>query len=279
VTVLTLAATLVVLFLVYARGRRTKSSGSVVYVVHVHEVEGQYEHVCAKQEQVMDNDTVVLVKPDAYTSSVGEGRVGDDDKIGGDALFTSDADAGAGPEYVSEGRAGDVEKIGCNTFSGDTLFTSSSDADADADVEHNKPAPVTYHPGQLVESTLYPGLCLSKGLQYHMIAQSAFPVKLYYPEQHHYFTTTGATAEHINTTRLLLLSKDAFHIYPDAAAVFEDTRDVTGGGWIYVIYAEDDVPHGGVGALTFNADGRVIDYERLLTNDTPYWNCGGGKTP
>ena len=44
--------------------------------------------------------------------------------------------------------------------------------------------------------------------------------------------------------------------------------------WIYVSNAE--VSNGGVGAITFNPSGEVIDYEMIMT-DTSI-NCGGGKT-
>jgi Bacterial protein of unknown function (DUF839) len=34
---------------------------------------------------------------------------------------------------------------------------------------------------------------------------------------------------------------------------------------------------GGVGAITFDSNGEMINYEKVLTNTT--WNCGGGRTP
>jgi hypothetical protein len=34
---------------------------------------------------------------------------------------------------------------------------------------------------------------------------------------------------------------------------------------------------GGVGAITFDSNGEIINYKRVLTNTT--WNCGGGRTP
>ncbi len=44
--------------------------------------------------------------------------------------------------------------------------------------------------------------------------------------------------------------------------------------WIYVSNSEDDI--GGVGAITFNSSGDVIDYQTIMTNTST--NCGGGKT-
>ena len=44
--------------------------------------------------------------------------------------------------------------------------------------------------------------------------------------------------------------------------------------WIYASNAE--VSNGGVGAITFNSSGDVIDYEMIMINTSV--NCGGGKT-
>jgi len=44
--------------------------------------------------------------------------------------------------------------------------------------------------------------------------------------------------------------------------------------WIYVSNAE--VSNGGVGAITFNGNGDVIDYKMIMTGTST--NCGGGKT-
>ena len=67
-----------------------------------------------------------------------------------------------------------------------------------------------------------------------------------------------------------------FHIEPDGAAVFDDTRGDNPGGWIYVSNSEADNGQGGVGAITFNAEGNVMDYKMLLTGTNR--NCNGGKT-
>jgi hypothetical protein len=61
-----------------------------------------------------------------------------------------------------------------------------------------------------------------------------------------------------------------FHVHPDAAAVFE-TPD---GGWIYVSNSEYEP--GGVGAIRFDNNGLVMNYQMIAVN--PTFNCGGGKT-
>ena len=45
---------------------------------------------------------------------------------------------------------------------------------------------------------------------------------------------------------------------------------------MYVSNAESVSPDGGVGSLTFNSDGEVINYEKIVTFTT--MNCGGGAT-
>ena len=45
---------------------------------------------------------------------------------------------------------------------------------------------------------------------------------------------------------------------------------------MYVSNSEDSSPDGGVGSLTFNSDGEVINYEKIVT--LAEWNCGGGAT-
>ncbi len=65
-----------------------------------------------------------------------------------------------------------------------------------------------------------------------------------------------------------------WHIFPDGGATFR-TR---GGGWIYVSNSETFGPaDGGVGALRFDRDGRLLDAYPILTGSTR--NCAGGPTP
>ena len=44
---------------------------------------------------------------------------------------------------------------------------------------------------------------------------------------------------------------------------------------VYVSNSEDASADGGVGSLTFNSDGEVVNYEKIVT--LAEWNCGGGK--
>ena len=92
----------------------------------------------------------------------------------------------------------------------------------------------------------------------------------------------GLTARTIATTDEEVIyvngstSVEKFHEEPDAGATFVDTRPGNEGGWIYVSNSEVK-PDGGVGAITFNKQGEVIEYRRLLSDTRD--NCGGGRTP
>lgn len=68
-------------------------------------------------------------------------------------------------------------------------------------------------------------------------------------------------------------SRFLWHAAPDGGA----TYPATGGGWIYVSNSEVDVGAGGVGALKFDATGRVVDAYSILRGTTR--NCAGGKLP
>jgi secreted PhoX family phosphatase len=68
------------------------------------------------------------------------------------------------------------------------------------------------------------------------------------------------------------LSNVPFHFRPDGAAIFLDPSSTN---YKYVSNSEALLT-GGVGALSFDKDGNVIGYERLLTGTIA--NCGGGKT-
>lgn len=63
-----------------------------------------------------------------------------------------------------------------------------------------------------------------------------------------------------------------WHPAPDGGACFPSTD----GGWVYASNSEV-APDGGVGALRFAADGRIVDAYRILS-DTRL-NCAGGPTP
>lgn len=125
---------------------------------------------------------------------------------------------------------------------------------ADTNYCHEMPTegPVTYIPGDLtVEEN---GLLLSTGLTSRIIA------------------TSGQKVPYVDGSE----SVDDFHYNPDGAAVFEIESGPNAGGWMYVSNAEAAAPNGGVGSLTFNSDGEVINYEKIVT--LAQWNCGGGKT-
>ena len=64
-----------------------------------------------------------------------------------------------------------------------------------------------------------------------------------------------------------------WHGAPDGGATFP-TR---GGGWVYVSNSEVGHPKGGVGAVRFDARGRIVDAYRIL--DGTGTNCAGGPTP
>lgn len=111
---------------------------------------------------------------------------------------------------------------------------------------------VTFLPGQL--TVMERNLILSQGLTSKIIAVSGMPV-LY---------ENGQT------------SAADFHVWPDGAATFVDTRPGNNdGGWVWVSNAEDK--NGGVGSMTFDKNGNVVDYRMILTSTV--YNCNGGKTP
>jgi len=118
------------------------------------------------------------------------------------------------------------------------------------------PQVVTYRPGLLIIQEN--GMILSQGLKSRFLAQTGQYVKF----------QNGDTSD------------IPFHIRPDGAATFAvpDSIGENEGGWVYVSNSEGkELGSGGVNALTFDKDGNVIGYKRLLSNTT--MNCSGGKTP
>jgi hypothetical protein len=112
----------------------------------------------------------------------------------------------------------------------------------------------TYIPGNLTRQEV--GLVLSEGLRARIIATSGTPV------QYHDGT----------------FSAIPFHGLPDFGATFRDTRPFNDGGWVYASNSEmKEEGQGGVGSLTFDKEGNIIDYRMVLQNTT--MNCGGGSTP
>ncbi|KAL3924724.1 MAG: hypothetical protein SGILL_000867 [Bacillariaceae sp.] len=116
------------------------------------------------------------------------------------------------------------------------------------------PAVATYVPGNLIK--MENNLLLSEGLTAKLIATSGEPVQ--------YHDSTN--------------SKRDFHFLPDGGAAFPDSRDWNVGGWVYVSNSEmKEQGQGGVGAISFDRNGNVVDYRMVLENTT--MNCAGGKTP
>lgn len=110
---------------------------------------------------------------------------------------------------------------------------------------------ITYLPGML--TVMEGDLILSQGLTSRIIGLTDTPVV--------YGDGTS--------------SIENFHEWPDGAATFVDNRAGNEGGWIYLSNVEDK--KGGVGALTFDKLGNIINYEMILTSTS--WNCNGGRTP
>jgi Bacterial protein of unknown function (DUF839) len=108
----------------------------------------------------------------------------------------------------------------------------------------------TYVPGLAVVSEN--GLLLSHGLKSRIIAVSGQPVS--------YDNGTGQSTE-------------AFHALPDGATVFQDPSS---SNYKYVSNSEVSSGGGGVGAITFDQNGKVIGYEKLLSGTSG--NCGVGTT-
>jgi uncharacterized protein len=127
--------------------------------------------------------------------------------------------------------------------------------------------PTVYHPGDLV--SLQHGLLLSRGLRTRVVATSGEPVA--------YSGTLRDPTLNANTTSN---SSEplVFHGRPDFGATFADERPWNVGGWIYTSNSEmEEQGKGGVGAITFDKDGNIIDYRMVLTDTT--MNCAGGRTP
>jgi hypothetical protein len=116
------------------------------------------------------------------------------------------------------------------------------------------PTQISYIPGNLSVSQL--GLRLSTGLSVKRL------------------TGVGELVQYGSGKQSLV----PFHASPDMGATFVDTRSENEGGWIYVSNSEVQRPWGmaGVGALTFDKNGVVMDYRMVLKNTTA--NCGGGRT-
>jgi hypothetical protein len=120
----------------------------------------------------------------------------------------------------------------------------------------NPPTFVNFNPGEL--TVLQNDLILSTGLTSRLLA------------------TTG---QHVQYDHNHGFSAQPFHALPDFGATFPDPENPEG-GWIYVsnseVRAHEGHGKGGVGAFTFNANGQLTNYKRILNGTTA--NCGGGRT-
>ena len=113
--------------------------------------------------------------------------------------------------------------------------------------------PKAYQPGHLL--TTKNGLLLSAGLDCRVLATKGLKVKQFNKDK----------------TKVLYKSVRNFHSSPDFGATFPTDN----GGWVYVSNSEVNKGGGGVGALTFDKNGNVIDYRMLLKGTS--MNCGGGE--
>jgi hypothetical protein len=132
-------------------------------------------------------------------------------------------------------------------FEGHTLEQSQSPTNAPTGT------PPTYIPGDL--TTLQAGLLLSDGLEARIVGKAGDRVV--------YRDGSKSTAR--------------FHGQPDAGATFPDTNENNPGGFIYVSNSELSSGQGGVGALTFDVEGNVLNFKQVLAGTSV--NCGGGRTP
>lgn len=115
---------------------------------------------------------------------------------------------------------------------------------------------ISYEPGKMRFDDIS-GIYLARGLKARVLA------------------TTGQRVQYSNGT----FSQEPFHVNPDAGGCFDATDG--SGGWYYMSNAEDygtyRKPGGGVGRLSFDRDGNLIDYKMVLTGTR--MNCGAGFTP
>jgi hypothetical protein len=113
------------------------------------------------------------------------------------------------------------------------------------------PRNITFIPGKL--NVMERNLILSQGLTSKIIALSGRPVVY----------ADSST------------SVDNFHPWPDGGDTFIDNRPSNPGGFIYV--SNSGVENGGVGTLTFDRNGGVIEY-KMVARNTRYnrnvRNCG-----
>lgn len=119
----------------------------------------------------------------------------------------------------------------------------------------SSPTLSTYVPGDL---TVYENdLKLSTGLRSRIVATVGRAVELEVPK------SDGS-----------MRSSKKFHADPDGGAIIEHPSG--DGRYTYVSNVEEK--DGGVGAIYFDASGKITDYDMILEDETSY-NCGGGLSP
>ena len=77
----------------------------------------------------------------------------------------------------------------------------------------------------------------------------------------------------VSGDRIKAFKKFKWHRHADGGATFK-TND---GGWIYVSNSEKGHREGGVGAIRFNRNAKIVDGYRICKNTN--MNCAGGLTP
>ena len=77
----------------------------------------------------------------------------------------------------------------------------------------------------------------------------------------------------VSGDRIKAFKRFKWHRHADGGATFK-TND---GGWIYVSNSEKGHREGGVGAIRFNRNAKIVDGYRICKNTN--MNCAGGLTP
>ncbi len=179
----------------------------------------------------------------------------DDASLGGSpSVFPSDVPSASPTQGPTDGPTGSptdsssgspTPPTGVPTTDPTSVPTAeTSPPTADATNDGSESVRATYIPGDLTR--FEENILLSEGLLIRLIAQSGEKVE--------YFA-----GDNVVTDSTELMSSERFHVLPDGAATFADTRDWNLGGWVYVSNSENkEMYQGGVGAVTFDKEGRVI---------------------
>ena len=116
--------------------------------------------------------------------------------------------------------------------------------------EETKQQQLSFRRGDLAVAVPGLGIKICTGMQVRVLAKAGQQAPL----------ANGSTSKH------------NFHSMPDGAAVLP-----TNNGYVYVSNSEMKSNRGGVYGLYFSNDGKILDYQPLLSGSTR--NCGGGRTP